>query len=48
MDFSDQISQLASRVEKLKPQLLTELTTRNRGFIEVSSNIFHSSVATLS
>jgi hypothetical protein len=26
----------------------TELTTRNRGFIEVSSNVFHSSVATLS
>lgn len=29
MDFSDQISQLASRVEKLKPQLLTEEATKN-------------------
>ena len=29
MDFTDQIYQLASRVEKLKPQLLTEEATKN-------------------
>ncbi|WP_026473535.1 type I restriction endonuclease [Alkaliflexus imshenetskii] len=29
MDFSDHISQLANRVEKLKPQLLTEEATKN-------------------
>lgn len=29
MDFSDQINQLANRIEKLKPQLLTEEATKN-------------------